>query len=192
MIFPIHGSVLPRPGSVRDYLYQRTTKHKHRGLDFAAPKGTPVLAVESGTIATVIRESTIGFRGYGRVVVLLGDSGRFFLYAHLDRVLVSEGEMVLIGAPLGTVGTSVFSRDNPTLEMRSAPHLHFEVSKTRYPKNAESPRIDPRVALRSATHLENGRRMSMPPTKKFPKKKVVSAIGVIIATILWWFFKKIN
>lgn len=85
----------------------------HKGLDFSAPKGTPVFATGDG------RVSMAYFSGsYGNVVYV--DHGFDFetRYAHLNKFTVRQGEFVRRGQLLGYVGNTGVS---------ASPHLHYEV-----------------------------------------------------------------
>lgn len=85
----------------------------HTGLDFAAATGTPVFAALAGKVIEV------GYAGaYGNNIVILHDNGRKTRYAHLSSTNVSQGQKVLRGEHIGSVG----STGNST-----GPHLHFEV-----------------------------------------------------------------
>lgn len=86
----------------------------HRAVDIAAPQGTPVTASDRG----VVLRAGWNNQGYGRFVVIDHKIDYVTLYAHLDRVLVKEGEIVGQGQVIGTVG----STGNST-----GPHLHFEI-----------------------------------------------------------------
>ena len=86
----------------------------HRAIDVAAPQGTPVTAADRG----VVLRAGWNNQGYGRFVIIDHKIDYVTLYAHLDRVLVKEGEIVGQGQVLGTVG----STGNST-----GPHLHFEL-----------------------------------------------------------------
>lgn len=86
----------------------------HTGIDIAAPKGTPVLAAESGTVVTVKELST----GYGHYVVISHGSNICTLYGHMSAIYVSVGDTVNRGDTIGGVGTTGSSTGN---------HLHFEV-----------------------------------------------------------------
>ena len=122
----------------------RGTKHWHRGVDLIAPLGAPVLAAEGGVVEHAVRSYRSGFTGYGKVVVIKDTNGFHYLYGHLDRVDVSKGSKVTRGQQIGTVGITAFTRGNPTGMLRSRnPHLHFEVSDSKYPKPAEATRLDP-------------------------------------------------
>jgi murein DD-endopeptidase MepM/ murein hydrolase activator NlpD len=102
--------------------------HFHTGLDLAAPLGTPVLAAEGGMVAAVASGTT----GYGTYVVI-GHAGELTtLYGHLLQPLVSAGERVARGQPIGLLG----STGNST-----GPHCHFEV------RSADRP-VDPLPLIR--------------------------------------------
>ena len=91
-------------------------KRKHEGIDIFASRGTPVLAVEDGTISRV-QETPIG----GKVVWhRLGLLGQHIYYAHLDSQLVEEGQKVNRGDTLGLIGNTGNARS-------TAPHLHFGI-----------------------------------------------------------------
>ncbi len=85
----------------------------HRGIDMAAPSGTPTAAITGGTIA---RAGSGG--GYGNMVYLAGDDGNTYLYAHHVRNNVTAGQRVSAGQIVGFVGSTGQSSGN---------HLHFEV-----------------------------------------------------------------
>ncbi|ADG18741.1 Peptidase M23 [Paraburkholderia atlantica] len=87
----------------------------HTGVDFAAPKGTPVVAAASGTVRF------IGFKpGYGKIVVLRHPRGFTTHYAHLSAFArdLRIGKPVTEGQPLGAVGSTGTATGH---------HLHFEV-----------------------------------------------------------------
>jgi hypothetical protein len=88
---------------------------QHRGIDIAAPVGTPVVAAAGGTVTFA---GTAGSSGL-TVAVRTGD-GFDTSYLHLSAIRVRAGQPVAAGAELGAVGTS---------GRRSAaePHLHFGV-----------------------------------------------------------------
>jgi murein DD-endopeptidase MepM/ murein hydrolase activator NlpD len=84
----------------------------HTGQDFAAPTGTPVMAIHSGTITSA------GWAGsYGYRIVLTLDDGTELWYCHLSS-MVKTGGKVTTGDVIGRVGAT----GNVT-----GPHLHLEV-----------------------------------------------------------------
>ena len=85
----------------------------HTGLDFVAAEGTPVRAVQAGTIIKV------GYEGaYGLQVTLRLNNGMLTTYSHLSSAGVKVGQKILKAQRIGAVG----STGNTT-----GPHLHFEV-----------------------------------------------------------------
>jgi len=92
------------------------TRKFHWGMDFSAPKGTPVYATGNGTIEKVKRSR----RGYGNQVKINHGFGYVTFYAHLQKYTVSKNQKVKRGDLIGYVGTSGTS---------TAPHLHYEVIK---------------------------------------------------------------
>jgi murein DD-endopeptidase MepM/ murein hydrolase activator NlpD len=92
------------------------TRKFHWGMDFSAPKGTPVYATGNGKVERVRRSR----RGYGNQVKINHGFGYKTFYAHLDRYVVRKNQKVKRGDLIGYVGTSGIS---------TAPHLHYEVVK---------------------------------------------------------------
>ncbi len=85
----------------------------HTGLDFAAPSGTPIVAVANGTITET------GWAGsYGNHTVQTLEDGTEIWYSHQSSIGVKVGDSVSGGQQIGTVG----STGNST-----GPHLHLEV-----------------------------------------------------------------
>lgn len=83
----------------------------HGGVDWPAPTGTPVVAVNRGRVALV------GEHFFpGRLVVLDHGLGLHTLYFHLDRIDVAAGAIVERGQQVGTVGAT---------GRATGPHLHF-------------------------------------------------------------------
>lgn len=88
---------------------------QHKGVDFAARRGTEIVAVAAGVVTWAGRKS-----GYGWTVELSHADGYSTLYAHNQRNLVRVGELVQRGQTIALVGSSGRS---------TGPHLHFEVKK---------------------------------------------------------------
>lgn len=101
----------------------------HRGVDFAAPTGTPIRAAGDGVVRVVGREG-----GYGRVVRIRHNSNYETLYAHMSRFAsgISSGTRVRQGQVIGYVGAS---------GMATGPHLHYEVIKDGEQINPDSLRF---------------------------------------------------
>lgn len=114
------------PEDLRDDFHDpRSGNRTHAALDILAPRGTPVVAVDDGTIASL--DPSQG--GGGIVVYQFDPSGEFvYYYAHLERFAdgLAEGRTVEKGDVLGFVGTSGNAPPG-------TPHLHFAITKTRAP-----------------------------------------------------------
>lgn len=87
----------------------------HKGMDFTAPKGTPVYASGDGKIHRAQRSST-----FGKVVYIDHGYGYTTIYAHLSKMVVRRGKAIKRGDLIGYVGSTGLS---------VAPHLHYEVHK---------------------------------------------------------------
>ena len=85
----------------------------HRGIDFAAPAGSEVVAVAAGVV-TYAKERF----GYGRTVEINHGNGYVTRYAHNDNLKVKAGDTVQKGDPIALIGSTGRS---------TGPHLHFEV-----------------------------------------------------------------
>jgi murein DD-endopeptidase MepM/ murein hydrolase activator NlpD len=84
----------------------------HTGIDYAAPTGTPVWAVGSGTVVFT------GWKGgYGKTVEIKHAGGVRTRYGHLSRIHVKVGQGVRQQQTIGAVGSTGYS---------TGPHLHFE------------------------------------------------------------------
>ena len=84
-----------------------------QGIGIRAATGTPVRAVEAGTV-----DFAGPFEGYGRTVILSHGGGFYTVYMYLEELGVTEGRAVTIGQVVGTVGGA----DTP-----EGPHLEFQV-----------------------------------------------------------------
>lgn len=88
----------------------------HYGVDFSAPKGTPIYATGNGTI----KKTKKSRRGFGNHLIIDHGYGYESLYAHMQKYIVRKGQKVKRGDLIGYVGNSGKS---------TAPHLHYEVHK---------------------------------------------------------------
>ena len=93
--------------------YRSASRPSHTGVDFAAAKGTSILAYKSGTVK---RASWNG--SYGMCIEIQHSNGEKTRYAHCSGYNVSVGQTVSQGQVIGYVG----STGNST-----GPHLHFEI-----------------------------------------------------------------
>lgn len=86
---------------------------RHLGVDFAAPLGTPVLAINSGKIHRAYYDQV-----YGNSVIIDHGKGIFSLYLHLQNMSVKEGDFIGRGAVVGALGETGYA---------TSPHLHLSV-----------------------------------------------------------------
>ena len=85
----------------------------HAGIDFTAPRGTPIQATGNGKIVKAGNG-----QGYGKRVMIDHGYGYKTLYGHMDRIDVKVGDVVKRGQAIGIVGSTGVS---------TAPHCHYEV-----------------------------------------------------------------
>ena len=111
---PINGARLSSPFGMRKHPILGFNK-MHRGTDFAAPEGTPIMASGSGT---VIRAKWCG--GGGNCVKIKHNSTYETVYAHMKNFAkgIKAGKKVRQGQIIGYVGST---------GMSTGPHLHYEV-----------------------------------------------------------------
>ena len=111
---PINGARLSSSFGMRKHPILGYNK-MHRGTDFAAPSGTPIMASGSGTVT---RARWCG--GWGNCVKIKHNSTYETIYAHMKAFAkgVKEGKKVRQGQIIGYVGSTGLS---------TGPHLHYEV-----------------------------------------------------------------
>ncbi len=113
---PINGARLSSSFGMRKHPILGFNK-MHRGTDFAAPTGTPIMASGSGTILMAQR-----YKGYGNYILIRHNSTYKTAYAHLSKFRkgIRKGVKVNQGNIIGYVGST---------GMSTGPHLHYEVIK---------------------------------------------------------------
>jgi len=87
----------------------------HKGVDFTAPHGSDIVASFSGRV--IVADAKSLHKNYGKVV-LVQQSNKQYLYAHLDSFNVKVGQFIMAGEKLGTVGIT---------GRVTGPHLHFAI-----------------------------------------------------------------
>jgi murein DD-endopeptidase MepM/ murein hydrolase activator NlpD len=114
-IKPNAGRISTIYGVRRYYNGKFAKDYYHRGVDYAGPTGSPVVAPAAGKVALVGRVSE-GFRVHGNVVGIDHGQGVTSIFMHLSRINVKEGDMVKPGQLIGAVGSTGAS---------TGPHLHW-------------------------------------------------------------------
>lgn len=105
---------------------------QHKGIDFAAPTGTPIRATGDGHV-----DFAGGQGGYGNVVIIQHGGSYSTTYAHMSRIApgIRKGSKVAQGDVIGYVGTSGWS---------TGPHLHYEFrvnNDARDPNSIAAPQV---------------------------------------------------
>lgn len=113
MAMPINGRFSSAFGMRRHPILGYTRMHK--GIDIAAPWGSPVYAAADGTVQFAGRSA-----GYGNLIRLGHDGGFGTGYGHLSRIVVRPGQHVRKGQLIAASGNSGLS---------TGPHLHFETTR---------------------------------------------------------------
>lgn len=110
---PVRGRLSDKYGWRKHPVYRK--RLFHAGIDIAAPKGTPVAAVQNGKVIYAGRRA-----GYGNLVIVSHANGFSTRYAHCSSILVKKGQNVRAGQLVAKVGATGVATGN---------HLHFEVRK---------------------------------------------------------------
>jgi peptidoglycan LD-endopeptidase LytH len=138
LTIPVSG--FPADKLVRSYHDSRNGQREHEAIDILAPRNTPVVAVEDGTIAKLFNSKA------GGITLYQFDPGQqySYYYAHLERYAdgIKEGDRLKRGQVIGYVGTS---GNAP----KDTPHLHFAVYRLTADRHWwEGTPIDPYDILR--------------------------------------------
>src|SRR3546814_4596351 len=114
---PVDGGRLSSLFGKRDHPVLGYTR-RHKGLDFAAPRGAPVLAAGDGVVMKRER-----FGSFGKYIRLRHDETYETAYAHLSRYAeeLQPGDRVKQGEVIGYVGTT---------GLATGPNLHYEVLRS--------------------------------------------------------------
>lgn len=138
LTLPVHG--IDASKLVRSFDDPRGSSRRHEAIDILAPRNTPVLAVDDGTIARLFSS-----RAGGITIYQYDPRDRFiYYYAHLERYAdgLEEGGSIRRGQVIGYVGSSGNAPPN-------TPHLHFAIFELTDRKRWwEGRPVDPYLVLR--------------------------------------------
>ena len=98
-------------------------KYKHKGVDLAGKKGTPITAPAEGKIIFTGR-----MYGYGKTIIIQHDNNVVTVYAHLSEINTSIGLEINKGDMIGKLGSTGRSTGN---------HLHYEIRVNNTPIDPE-------------------------------------------------------
>jgi murein DD-endopeptidase MepM/ murein hydrolase activator NlpD len=115
LVRPSQGRVSTEYGVRRFYNGVFAEDYYHRGVDYAAATGSPVVAPAAGHIALVGRVSD-GFELHGNTIGIDHGQGVLSIMIHLSRIDVNEGDFVQPGQVIGGIGSTGAS---------TGPHLHW-------------------------------------------------------------------
>ena len=110
-IRPADGRLSSRFGLRR--IFNGAPRAPHSGLDFAAPRGAPVITAASGRVLAID-----DYFFNGKTVFVDHGNGLLSMYCHLDRIDVQPGDTLRKGQRLGLAGAT---------GRASGPHLHWSV-----------------------------------------------------------------
>ena len=142
--YPLDNVRITQGWGADPQFYKQYGQNGHNGIDLAASVGTPVYAVEAGT---VVYEGWGGKHGWvgkeAGIHVLIRHAGAVSNYAHLSDTVVNSGQAVSKGQLIGHIGAT---------GVAYGPHLHFEV----FPlapnfNNGFAGRIDPMPFISTVT-----------------------------------------
>ena len=131
-MYPVEGEIL-KGFAIDNLVYSETLQEwiVHKGIDIKAARTTVVKAAEEGKVVAIKNDPR-----YGLTVIIEHRNGLKTIYSNLlTTEFVKEGEEVIKGQSLGTVGNSA------AFEIADEPHLHFEMTK-----NEET--VDPTLYLK--------------------------------------------
>ena len=102
-------------GTRRTYKYPsgRSSTSIHAGVDWRAPTGTLIFAPAPGKVVLAMNRIVTG-----NTVVIEHMPGVYSLYYHMNKLIISEGDMVITGTTLGEAGATGFA---------TGAHLHYEI-----------------------------------------------------------------
>jgi murein DD-endopeptidase MepM/ murein hydrolase activator NlpD len=143
----------------------------HVGADYAAPKGTPIVAVKDGKVLQA-KNKTIWGPAYGIAAIIDHGNGIRAIYAHMSKVLVKAGEVVKEGQKIGEVG----STGNST-----GPHLHLETRIAPWRYNNKD--VNPDVLLNDGPIKRGPSGAPVAAAKPAAPAKKAPAIASVLAKV---------
>jgi murein DD-endopeptidase MepM/ murein hydrolase activator NlpD len=138
----------------------------HTGIDFGAPRGTPIKAAGDGVVEHA------GWKGaYGRTVIIRHNKSYSTLYAHMSKTSgLKSGQRVRQGQVIGYVGSTGRS---------TGPHLHYEVRKNNRPINPKRVQLatETRLTGKALAQFKQHKRQVMAMMKTAPSSIQIAQAG---------------
>lgn len=180
LAFPVAGKNKAAIGSLFG-VPRDAGRRKHHGIDIFARRHTPIIAPCDGYIKST-KENELGGK-----VIWFGDTERqqTIYFAHLQDIFVDEGDQIIKGDTIGTVGNSGNAKT-------TACHLHFGIYKngpidpyhfvvkprTRFKRNlTKNEYIGTIARTNKATHLKVNSILRKSPKQALPKNQIVNVLG---------------
>jgi murein DD-endopeptidase MepM/ murein hydrolase activator NlpD len=110
---PVKFGVLTSSFSIRRFHPVHGKYKAHTGIDYGAPKGTPIFATANGTVIFSGWQN-----GYGNLVILRHPNGYKTYYGHCNTLIARKGDYIEQGQVLARVGETGIA---------TGPHVHYEV-----------------------------------------------------------------
>jgi murein DD-endopeptidase MepM/ murein hydrolase activator NlpD len=135
----------------------------HRGVDFAAARGTPIYAAGDGTITAAGRNGS-----YGQYIRIRHNSTYDTAYAHMSRIATRKGRRVKQGQVIGYVGTTGRS---------TGPHLHYEIL-------ANGRKVNPlKISMPSGNRLKGNELAHFQKTRRKIDESLMAARDITNTTL---------
>lgn len=138
-------------------------RKNHAGVDFAAPRGTPIQATADGSVKFLGREG-----GYGNVIELRHSDGISTLYGHMSgfKEGLSTGNKVKRGDVIGYVGSTGTSTGN---------HVHYEYRINGEPQNPMTAEL-PKVGIMTAAEMREFKNFASAMTQQLADLRKLAAL----------------
>lgn len=159
VMFPLQGKSISDYEPIKDYVKFGAPRyregkyhHDHRGIDFGAPKGHPVVAVADGeVVAKIVNHATAG-----NMLEILHDNGYRSIYMHLNNFAKINGMPIALGTKVSQGQVIAYVGNTGTIEHKqgldSNHHLHFEIRKNSTKSDRGTP-VDPYPFLKGSQKL---------------------------------------
>jgi murein DD-endopeptidase MepM/ murein hydrolase activator NlpD len=127
--YPLHFSHISSTFALSRYHPILHYRRAHKGIDLAAPIGTPIQTIGDGVVTEIDRH-----HGYGNMIKIKHDGTYSTIYAHMLKFQrgLSKGSRVKKGQVIGFVGQT---------GLASGPHCHFELHVNNQPRNPTTTKI---------------------------------------------------
>ncbi len=131
----------------------------HDGVDYGAPKGTPVYPIAPG----IVTSTATGGEKSGNSINVRHQNGFVSFYAHLDTIDVKPKQEVTTSTQIGTIGNTGNASKGP-------PHLHFQIF------DPSGKTVDPKTFLNIPKYVDPGKHVKQLQDRKKANKEKVNSL----------------